>query len=70
MNAKVMRRTGLLSAVVLKSAMVPARARSGFLKQPAIRLTALVAGLILGFCLGAGPAVSAGGVDPGADKIL
>ena len=70
MNAKVMRRTGLLSAVVLKSAMVPARARSGFLKQPAIRLTALVAGLILGFCLGAGSSVSAGGADPAADKIL
>ena len=70
MNVKAMRRTGLLSAVVLRLAMVPARAKNEFLKKPAIRLTALVAGLTLGFCLGAGPAMSADGMDPAADKIL
>jgi len=38
MNAKVMRRTGLLSAVVMKSAMVPVRARYVFLKKPAFAI--------------------------------
>ena len=70
MNEKVMRRAGLLSAIVLRSALVPTRAKNEFLKKPAIRLTALVAGLTLGLCLGAGPAMSAGGMDPAADKIL
>jgi len=41
-----------------------------FLKKPAIRLTALVTGLIWGLCLGALPAMSADGIDPEADKIL
>ncbi len=70
MNVKVMRCTGLLSAVVLRAAMVPARTKNEFLKKPTIWLTALVAGLILGLCLGAGPAMSADGMDPAADKIL
>jgi len=70
MNVKVRRRTGLLSAVVLRLAMVPARAKNEFLKKPAIRLTALVAVVTLGLCLGAGPAMSADGIDPAADKIL
>ena len=70
MNVKEMRSTGLLNAGVLRLAMGLARAKNEFLKKPAIRLTALVAGLTLGFCLGAGPAMSAGGVDPAADKIL
>ena len=70
MNAKVMRHTGLLRAAVLRLAMVSARAKNEFLKKLAIRLTALVAGLTLGLCLGAGPAMSADGMDPDADKIL
>jgi len=70
MNVKAMRSTGLLSAIVLRLGMVPVRAINEFLKKPTIRLTALVAGLILGFCLGAGPAMSADGMDPDADKIL
>ena len=70
MNVKAMRSTGLLSAIVLRLGMVPVRAINEFLKKPTIRLTALVAGLTLGFCLGAGPAMSAGGMDPAADKIL
>ncbi len=70
MNVKSMKSTGLLNAVVLRLAMVLARAKNEFLKKPAIRLTVLVAGLTLGICLGAGPAMSADGVDPDADKIL
>lgn len=70
MNTKVMRRTGLLSAVVLRSAMVPVRAKNELLKKPAIRMAALVVGLTLGVCLGAGPAMSADGMDPAADKIM
>ena len=70
MNVKAMRSTGLLSAVVRRSAMVLACAKNEFLKKPAIRLTVLVAGLTLGLCLGAGPAMSADGIDPDADKIL
>ncbi len=70
MNSKAMKLTGLLSAVVLKSALVPTRVKNEFLKKPAIRLVALVAGLALGLCLGAGPAMSADGMDPAADKIL
>ena len=70
MNVKEMRTTGLISAVVLRLAMVPARAKNEVLKKPIIRLTVLVAVLTLGFWLGAGPAMSAEGVDPDADKIL
>jgi len=70
MNVKKMRSTGLLSAVVLRLAMLLPRVKNEFFKNPTIRLTALVAGLTLGFCLGAGPAMSAGGIDPAADKIL
>ena len=70
MNAKVMRHTGLLSAVEPRAAMVPVHTKNEFLKKPAIRLTALVAGLILGLCLGVGSAMSADGMDPAADKIL
>jgi hypothetical protein len=70
MNVKEMRSTGLLRVVVLRLAMVLTCAKNDFLKKPPIRLTALVAGLTLGFCLGAGPAMSAGGMDPDADKIL
>ncbi len=70
MNVKVMRCTGLRNAVVVRAAMVPARTKNEFLKKPAIRLTALVAGLTLALCLGAGPAISADGMDPDADKIL
>ena len=70
MNAKVMRRTGLLSAVIQRLAMVPPRAKIKFFKKPAIRLNALVAGLTLSLYLVAGPAMSADGMDPAADKIL
>jgi len=70
MNVKAMRSTGLLSAVVLRLTMVLARTKNEFLKKPTIRLTALVAGLTLGLCLGVGPAMSADGMDPDADKIL
>ena len=70
MNAKMMRRTGLLSAVVVRSAVVPARAKNEFLKKPAIWRTALVAGLTLGLCLGAGPTMGADGMDTDAGKIL
>ena len=70
MNVKTMRRRGLPSEVILRLAMVLSRTKNEFLKKPAIRLTALVAGLTLGLCFGAGPAMSAGGMDPDADKIL
>ncbi len=36
MYAKVMRRTGLLSAVVLRAALVPARTKNELLQKPAI----------------------------------
>ena len=70
MNEKVMRFTGLQSAVVLKSAMVSTRVENGVLRKSAIRLATLVAVLILGLCLGAGSAMSAEGMDSDADKIL
>ena len=70
MNVKMMGRTGLLSAALQRSVTVPVRAKKWFLKKPAIWLTALVMGLTLGLCLGAGPAMSADGIDPEADKIL
>ncbi len=70
MNVKMMERTGLLSAVLKRPVMVPARAKKWFLKKSANWLTALVAGLTLGICLGAGPVMAADSIDPDADKIL
>ncbi len=70
MIAKVLKRKRLLSALILRSAMVPACLENGFFKKPTARLTALVAGLTLSLCLGAGPAMGAEGMDPAAERIL
>lgn len=70
MNTKVVRCAWLLSAAMRGLALIPARTKDEFLKNRAIRWTALAAGLALGLGLAAGPAMSADGIGPDADKIL
>ena len=70
MNTKVVRRAGLIGAAMRRLALVPARKKDEFLKNRAIRWTALAAGLALGLGLAAGPAMGADGIGPDADKIL
>jgi hypothetical protein len=70
MNTKVTRRARLLGTAMRGLALVPARTKDEFFKNRAIRWTALAAVFALGLGLAAGPAMSAEGIGPDADKIL